>query len=65
MEYEQPGPAGSRPEPPGAERAGSWAALMIALAPIPIALAISLALGSPPWRARNPAPAPVHPAGHR
>jgi hypothetical protein len=39
------------------ERASTRIALAIALAPIPIALVISWALGSPPWRPR-PAPGP-------
>lgn len=39
------------------ERASTRIALAIALAPIPIALLISWAVGSPPWR---PRPAPRH-----
>jgi hypothetical protein len=39
------------------ERVSTRIALGIALAPIPIALLISWALGSPPWRPR-PAPGP-------
>jgi len=40
-----------------AERFSFWAALAIALGPIPLCLLISWALGSPPWR---PRPAPAH-----
>jgi hypothetical protein len=39
------------------ERISTRIALAIALAPIPVALLISWALGSPPWRPR-PAPGP-------
>jgi hypothetical protein len=39
------------------ERTSTRIALAIALAPIPIALLISWAMGSPPWRPR-PAPGP-------
>jgi hypothetical protein len=36
------------------ERASTRIALAVALGPIPIALLISWALGSPPWRPRPP-----------
>ena len=57
-----------------AEPSSFWPALVIALAPIPLALLISWALGAPPWRARagsdaGPGGAPAHeapmdPMGH-
>ncbi len=48
------------------DRGSSWKALVIALAPIPLALLITWALGaSPPWRPRPAPPAPVEGHGPR
>ena len=38
------------------ERRSTWIALTIALMPIPVSLAISWTLGSPPWRDRSAQP---------
>ena len=56
----RPDPKGARPEEAHSDRKTFWLALAITLVPIPIALLVSIALGSPPWRPR-PALAPPLP----
>ncbi len=63
MADDQVDPTPHQAGPFPSDRVQFWIALTIALVPLPFALLISLALGSPPWKARPPA-GPVNAPGH-